>query len=88
VLGTYNPVATQPEDTKQRPFKDVKMDVSRAKYWIGVGAQPSDSAWKLLNMVCLASWSGIAHDQTHIRKSTYRRGGSRIAGAHENEYPD
>jgi small subunit ribosomal protein S16 len=88
VLGTYNPVATQPEDPKQKPFKDVKMDVSRAKYWIGVGAQPSDSAWKLLNMVCLASWSGIAHYQTHIRKFTYRRGGSGIAGAHENDSPD
>jgi small subunit ribosomal protein S16 len=25
--------------------------VSRARYWVGVGAQPSDTAWRLLSMV-------------------------------------
>lgn len=35
-----------------RKFKDIKLDVSRAKYWLGVGAQPSDPAWRLLSMVC------------------------------------
>jgi small subunit ribosomal protein S16 len=59
VLGTYDPVAITPENSRQRPFKDVKLDVSRAKYWIGVGAQPSDSAWKLLNMVCRGSTSEL-----------------------------
>ena len=27
------------------------MDISRARYWVGVGAQPSDTAWRLLSMV-------------------------------------
>lgn len=25
--------------------------MSRARYWVGVGAQPSDTAWRLLSMV-------------------------------------
>lgn len=54
VLGTYNPVPQPPRpgDTHGRPWKDIKLDVSRARYWVGVGAQPSDTAWRLLSMVC------------------------------------
>jgi hypothetical protein len=51
VLGTYNPLPQQPQDGEGRAFKAVELDVSRAKYWLGVGAQPSDSAWRLLEMV-------------------------------------
>ncbi|TID23734.1 ribosomal protein S16 [Venturia nashicola] len=66
VLGTYNPIPQEPQEqpssigditssTKEpevrRKFKDIKLDVSRAKYWLGVGAQPSDPAWRLLSMV-------------------------------------
>ncbi|KAM0722657.1 hypothetical protein Q7P37_002098 [Cladosporium fusiforme] len=55
VLGTYNPipqtpVGAEPGDRKQ---KDIKLDVSRAKYWLGVGAQPSDTVWRLLAMIGL-----------------------------------
>lgn len=55
VLGTYNPIPQPPRpgDTHGRPWKDIKLDVSRARYWVGVGAQPSDTAWRLLSMVCL-----------------------------------
>lgn len=35
----------------RRMFKDIQLDVARAKYWLGVGAQPSDPAWRLLAMV-------------------------------------
>lgn len=70
VLGTYNPIPQEPQEQPssidaiessttepevQRKFKDIKLDVSRAKYWLGVGAQPSDPAWRLLSMVCLYS---------------------------------
>jgi small subunit ribosomal protein S16 len=53
VLGTYNPVPQPPRpgDTHGRPWKDIKLDVSRARYWVGVGAQPSDTAWRLFSMV-------------------------------------
>jgi small subunit ribosomal protein S16 len=53
VLGTYDPKpqAPRPGDTHGRPWKDIRLDISRARYWVGVGAQPSDTAWRLLSMV-------------------------------------
>ncbi|SCV99985.1 LAFE_0B06876g1_1 [Lachancea fermentati] len=52
VLGTYNPI---PKPLTRRevkrgsvPTKDVELDFSRTKYWIGVGAQPSEPVTKLL----------------------------------------
>jgi len=53
VLGTYNPIPQPDPEGEGRPFKDIKLDISRAKYWLGVGAQPSEPAWKLLSMVYL-----------------------------------
>ena len=59
VLGTYNPVPQKPtglaDGEKAKPFKDIVLDRSRTKYWLGVGAQPTDSVWKLLAMVRLNS---------------------------------
>ncbi|PHH90815.1 hypothetical protein CDD83_2569 [Cordyceps sp. RAO-2017] len=52
VIGTYDPVPRpDPYDTSGRLHKDVRLDMARARYWIGVGAQPSDTAWRLLAMV-------------------------------------
>jgi small subunit ribosomal protein S16 len=53
VLGTYNPIPQTPVGAEpgDRKVKDIKIDVSRAKYWLGVGAQPSDTVWRLLAMV-------------------------------------
>ncbi|TKA42067.1 hypothetical protein B0A54_06748 [Friedmanniomyces endolithicus] len=58
VLGTYNPIPSTPagvteEDVRAgraRKVKEIKVDVSRAKYWLGVGAQPSDTVWRVLSM--------------------------------------
>jgi ribosomal protein S16 len=50
--GTYDPIPKPPQDGEGKPFKDIKLDSVRAKYWLGVGAQPSDPAWRLLSMVC------------------------------------
>lgn len=52
VLGTYNPIP-RPRTVKQKKqgvlaTKDVQLDFDRAKYWIGVGAQPSEMVTKLL----------------------------------------
>lgn len=49
--GTYDPIPKAPVDGEGKPFKDIKLDSARAKYWLGVGAQPSDPAWRLLSMV-------------------------------------
>jgi small subunit ribosomal protein S16 len=52
VLGTYDPVPKpDPYDNSGKLHKDIKLDTQRAKYWIGVGAQPTDTAWRLLSMV-------------------------------------
>ncbi|KAG6008453.1 Ribosomal protein S16, mitochondrial [Claviceps maximensis] len=52
VLGTYDPVPKpDPYDNSGKLHKDIKLDTHRAKYWIGVGAQPTDTAWRLLSMV-------------------------------------
>ena len=50
--GTYDPIPKKPPFGDGKPFKDVQLDRSRAKYWLGVGAQPSDPVWRLLSMVC------------------------------------
>ena len=42
-LGTYNPIA----DAKG--VKHISLNLSRIKYWIGVGAQPSDRVHWLLS---------------------------------------
>ncbi len=51
VIGTYNPIpAPLPEELKakgERPIKDVALDFQRAKYWLGVGAQPTEPLTKL-----------------------------------------
>ncbi|OAA60238.1 Ribosomal protein S16 [Niveomyces insectorum RCEF 264] len=57
VLGTYDPIPRRdPYDVPVRggtskAHKDVQLDVTRAKYWIGVGAQPTEPVWRLLSMV-------------------------------------
>ncbi|KAI4220795.1 MAG: hypothetical protein L6R36_007357 [Xanthoria steineri] len=53
VLGTYDPVPKPSPSGEGKAIKDIKLDTSRAKYWLGVGAQPSDPAWRLLSMIGL-----------------------------------
>ena len=53
LLGTYDPIPKPPPFGQGTPYKDIKLDTSRAKYWLGVGAQPSDPVWRLLAMVSL-----------------------------------
>ncbi|KAL3233647.1 Small ribosomal subunit protein bS16m [Nakaseomyces bracarensis] len=51
VLGTYNPVPRPLKRNEVKkgvfPTKEVALDFDRAKYWIGVGAQPSDTVIRL-----------------------------------------
>lgn len=53
VLGTYDPIPKLPVGAEPgaKKQKDIKIDVSRARYWLGVGAQPSSPVWRLLSMV-------------------------------------
>ena len=40
-IGTYQPI--------EKEEAQVSIDMDRAKYWIGVGAQPTDIVKKLMN---------------------------------------
>lgn len=52
VIGTYDPIPKKDlYDDSGKLHKDIKLDLTRAKYWIGVGAQPTDTVWRLLSMV-------------------------------------
>ncbi|KAL6243316.1 37S ribosomal protein S16, mitochondrial [Rhinocladiella similis] len=66
VLGTYDPIPRLPLATPDTPeylsdgtkfvprrYKDIKLDTSRTKYWLGVGAQPTEPVVKLLSMIGL-----------------------------------
>ena len=39
----------------RRKYKDIRLDQSRTKYWLGVGAQPSEPVERLLCMVRIRS---------------------------------
>lgn len=39
ILGTYDPL---------KEPSDIKIDTERAKFWLGKGAQPSDTAKRLM----------------------------------------
>ena len=64
VLGTYDPIPKPlpAGDDGHKPFKDIRLDTSRAKYWLGVGAQPSEPAWRLLSMI------GLLEPRHHVQK--------------------
>lgn len=51
MIGTYDPVPKpDPYGNPKELHKDINLDISRAKYWIGVGAQPTDRLWRILTM--------------------------------------
>lgn len=67
VLGTYNPIPQTPLATADTPeflpsgerfkpkrFKDIHLDSARTRYWLGVGAQPTEPVEKLLKLVSSA----------------------------------
>ncbi|KAI5924475.1 ribosomal protein S16 domain-containing protein [Camillea tinctor] len=52
VIGTYDPMPkADPYDDSGKLHKDIKIDTIRAKYWIGVGAQPSEPVWRMFAML-------------------------------------
>ncbi|KAF8429141.1 ribosomal protein S16 domain-containing protein [Tirmania nivea] len=53
VIGTYDPIPKSPTDGVGKPFKHIQLDIPRAKYWLGVGAQASDPVWRLLSLAGL-----------------------------------
>lgn len=66
VLGTYNPIPApltkQQIDAGEKPVKDIRLDFHRSKYWIGVGAQPSETVARLFKKAGILppQWPGPA----------------------------
>lgn len=57
VIGTYDPIPKpDPYDDSGKLHKDIKLDEVRARYWVGVGAQPTTVVWRLLSMVSEVLW--------------------------------
>ncbi|KAI9103178.1 ribosomal protein S16 domain-containing protein [Phlyctochytrium arcticum] len=48
-VGTYDPIPDK------EGIKRIELNVERIKYWLGVGAQPSDRVAWLLAKVCLCA---------------------------------
>ncbi|PGH12290.1 ribosomal protein S16 [Helicocarpus griseus UAMH5409] len=73
VIGTYNPVPQIPTGLSEqeakvaKPFKDIALDSARTKYWLGVGAQPSDPVWRLLSLAGLVIRKSGTSSQTQQR---------------------
>ncbi len=55
ILGHFNPLKNP---------KELVIDAERVKYWIGQGAEPSDTVWNLL--VDEKIVTGKKHNVTHI----------------------
>lgn len=72
-LGLYDPIASDPE-------RQVTLDVERARYWVGVGAQPSDTVRSLFKRF------GVYEEQAP-RKPRKRPGRKKTAGTmrHDRE---
>ncbi|KAK9471148.1 ribosomal protein S16 domain-containing protein [Dipodascopsis tothii] len=51
VIGTYNSIPQAPPPGEDGPMvKNVELDFTRTKYWLGVGAQPSDAVARLFKL--------------------------------------
>ncbi|KAI9904196.1 hypothetical protein N3K66_000725 [Trichothecium roseum] len=65
VIGAYDPIPKpDPYDQSGKLHKDIKLDKSRAQYWLGVGAQPTDTTWRLLSMIGLLPKKAFGPQET------------------------
>lgn len=56
VIGTYDAIPKPPPPgVEGKLVKDVELDFDRAKYWLGVGAQPSDAVARIFIKVDIIS---------------------------------
>lgn len=75
LLGIYRP-RVEPKS----PHKSVEWSVDRIKYWLGVGAQPSDSVVKLLTTVCLVRKSLVPFSRSEVYTRAGETGKSHTTG--------
>lgn len=78
VLGTYNPIplplSPQEKAENKVPVKDIRIDFLRSKYWIGVGAQPTDTVARLFRKAGILppTWPGPSRAAPNPEKQVVR----------------
>jgi len=75
-IGTYNPML--PKESGER----VKLDVERAKYWLSVGAQPTDRVLRFLDKAGLAKRTASSNpDKAKPKKKAQERSATQAKAA-------
>ena len=69
-LGLYDPIATDPEAR-------VRLDVERAKHWVGVGAKPSETVHSIFKR--LAVYADVAPKKKRDRSGRKRETKTKLA---------
>lgn len=73
-----NPETKEMEAYKPRKYKDIKLDITRTKYWLGVGAQPSEGVQGILGMLGL--WEGRPGTKEALGRT---KGAAKMGGRQE-----
>jgi small subunit ribosomal protein S16 len=83
-LGWYDPIAKD-------PAKQVQLNEERVKYWISVGAQPSDTVRDMLgkrNLIKLEPWEARrARDRKGVEERAAKAKADAAAGEKKPEAP-
>jgi len=83
-LGWYDPIAKD-------PAKQVQLNEERVKYWISVGAQPSDTIRDMLgkrNLIKLEPWNARrARDRKGVEERAAKAKAEAAAGEKKAEAP-
>ncbi|QRV79377.1 ribosomal protein S16 [Ceratobasidium sp. AG-Ba] len=61
-LGEYDPIPKPRPDEPGVVEKKITWDVDRVRYWLGVGAQPSETVARLLEQVIYSPHFAIPYD--------------------------
>jgi small subunit ribosomal protein S16 len=83
-VGWYDPIAKD-------PAKQVKLNEERVKYWIGVGAQPSETVKDMLakrNLIKLEAWEARrARDRRGVEERAAKAAAAPAEGEKKAEAP-
>ena len=83
-LGWYDPIAKD-------PAKQIKLNEERVKYWIGVGAQPSETVKDMLakrNLIKTGPWEARrARDRKGVEERAAKAAAAPAAGEKKAEAP-
>lgn len=80
-LGWYDPMSKD-------PAKTLELDAPRIKYWLSVGAQPSETVMDFLakqNLVDAAKWQAHRAERVEAKKKNAEKRAAAAAGAKKED---